>query len=70
MGEGYGCSNFHFTSTQPLQLQLNSYTVTCTGKPLHVIVFCTSDKEAFLYIRLTILGHKGERTTAHTVGLK
>ena len=29
MGEGYGCSNFISPGSQPLQLQLNSYTVAC-----------------------------------------
>ena len=57
MGEGYMVAvNFISPSTQPLQLQLNSYTVACTGrqaltcrlhvKPLvHQIrkPFCTSD---------------------------
>ena len=52
MGEGYMVAvNFISPSTQPLQLQLNSYTVAA-GK--HVdCMFGISDKEAYLYIRLT-----------------
>ena len=54
MGEGYGCSNFHITSTQPLQLQLNSYSYMHrkTTSPYMFIAFCTSDKEVFLYIMI------------------
>ena len=52
MGEGYGCSNFQW------QMQLNSYIVA--GRLL-----CTSDKEAFLYIRLRMTSIDRSQRTVH-----